>query len=714
MKNTKFKVLRIVAVSLVCMLLMTLSVSATGSSVSNGDVPYDTFVYYDKSITSDAVQVRGMYDFERIIDSSDLGVGAFVSLTDVVVDSADNVYILDGGAGKIYVLDSDYNYVRTIDKIVAPDKEHTFSNANGFCISSDNRIFIADTAGHRVLISDINGNYDSEMFLPESSLIPESFEYKPIKVAVDSSGYVYVLSDGSYYGAILYSPDGEFLGFYGANTVATSITQVIQKIWYKIIMTDERQQYMQSKLPFQFTDLYVDKQDFIYTATGATTGMSIDKGQIKRMSPGGNNILESNEVTFGLKDAIQKRNGWIYPDVSGVAVNDDGFIFTYDMSSGIVMVYDNECRMLNAFSGGSARDGNQIGNFQLIRAIEVNSKSDILILDSGTNRLSLTVFKLNDYGKLLMDADVLTIAGDYSAALPMWEEILKQDRNCQLGYSGIAKAYLQRGDYSESMKYAKLGYDYDTYSSAFEYVRRDYLDENLTWIFCVAIVLIVGLIVFGHFKKKKGWVFIKNDELKLLSRVCLHFNDVFNEIKQKKKGSVLIGTILIILYYVSATIKSTMSGFLFKSPSETGFNSLLVLAQTLGLVLLWTIANWAVCTLMQGKGKMREIFIVTSYALVPLIISNIVYTILSQFFITSESTFLSIISAIFYISAALILISGTMIIHDYGFGKFVGTTILSVLGILIIIFLLIAVFILVQQLWSFFGTLYREIFFRVN
>jgi hypothetical protein len=61
---------------------------------------------------------------------------------------------------------------------------------------------------------------------------------------------------------------------------------------------------------------------------------------------------------------------------------------------------------------------------------------------------------------------------------------------------------------------------------------------------------------------------------------------------------------------------------------------------------------------------------------------------------------------------AFMLIMGTMIIHDYTFGKFVGTTIMSVLAILIVIFLAIVIVILVQQLILFAGTVYREFMYR--
>ena len=55
------------------------------------------------------------------------------------------------------------------------------------------------------------------------------------------------------------------------------------------------------------------------------------------------------------------------------------------------------------------------------------------------------------------------------------------------------------------------------------------------------------------------------------------------------------------------------------------------------------------------------------------------------------------------------LAAGSMIVHDYSLGKFIGTTLLTLLGCAIVIFLLIAVAILLQQTGGFIATIYTEI-----
>ena len=58
------------------------------------------------------------------------------------------------------------------------------------------------------------------------------------------------------------------------------------------------------------------------------------------------------------------------------------------------------------------------------------------------------------------------------------------------------------------------------------------------------------------------------------------------------------------------------------------------------------------------------------------------------------------------------LIIGIMRIHDYEFGKFLGTSIFALAGMLIIIFLIFLVYLLTQQVIGWFGTLFVELYYR--
>ena len=458
MKN---KFVRFISVLLALCIVLSIPASATGFIKETGDVPYDTFTYWENANVplNYPVRATGMFDYYDIFFNEDFDGVNIDSYTDVSVDKQDNLYILDSTSSAIHVFNKDYDYLKTVGKITTEDgMEYDYSGAQGIYVSEKGLIYICDTSNRRVLICDYDGKIQGEpLLLPKSNLIPDDFDYKPEKITVDSSDYIYVLSDGSFYGAILYSPSGDFLGFFGANTVKNTLLGAIVSLWNKLTMTDEKYAQQIRKLPFQFTDLYVDEQDFVYTATGRTE-KNIEKGQVKRLSPGGIDILDAEDVIFGLRKSIPLRNDYRYPDVAGLAVNSDNFVFTYDSSSGYISVFDGDSKMLNTFAGGSANAGDQDGTFMMASAIEVNSNNDIIVLDSV--KKCFTVFKINEHGKLLFEASVLTRNGDYDAARPLWIEVIKNDRNCQVAYSGLARTYYAEGDYENAMKYAKIGYDY--------------------------------------------------------------------------------------------------------------------------------------------------------------------------------------------------------------------------------------------------------------
>ena len=152
-----------------------------------------------------------------------------------------------------------------------------------------------------------------------------------------------------------------------------------------------------------------------------------------------------------------------------------------------------------------------------------------------------------------------------------------------------------------------------------------------------------------------------------------------------------------------------MGGFAFTYFDPSSYNALLVLLKTVGLVVLWTIANWAVCTLFGGKGNMKEIFSVMCYSLIPSLLGSLVYIVCTNVLVPDEATFLTVLTVICTGYTLILLAAGSIIVHDYGLGKFIGTTLLTLLGCAIVVFLLIAVGILLQQTGGFIATLYSEI-----
>ncbi len=721
MKTSKIRSLLMKVV--LCALAVLVLVPAVGvSAVSDktDEIGYDsyTFWYNFTGTTRRVVPTKPMYEVSKVYTSQELNCSGASVIQDSHVSPSGITYVLDGGASRVLILNKDYSLKDTWEYIKGEDGSKIYFNgAQGIFVDGDENVYIADTNNARVLKCDAEGKIIRTYLLPDSNLIPTGFNYQPVKVAVDSKGYVYILSNGSYYGAILYSPTDEFLGFYGSNDVAATFVQALTTLWNRIFMTNEKWESSKTVLPYTFNDLWVDEDDFVYTVTGN----SVVDSQVKRLNPGGSNILESDSVNF-VDDEIAtdpvKPGTLRTQDLTGIAADENGFIYVLDKYYGRIYIYDNDCTMISAFGGG-VKSGDQEGTFYNATSISYNMETqDIIVTDNSQD--TVTVFKITEHGKLIKSAQAKTIVGDYEEAMHEWTNVLEADRNCQLAYAGLAKAYyaiskttddaaLSEQYVNKSIDLAKQGYDRETYALAFDKVRTEWLRDNFTWILLIAVVLIAGLIALLVYSTKKQMRLIKNEKLHLATTMLTHPFENLREIKEKNLTSIPICLVIILLYYIFDVMSTTMGGFAFTYFDPSSYNALLILAKTAGLVILWTVTNWAVCTLFSGKGKIKEILTVISYSLIPALLSSLIYIVCSNILVPDEAAFLDVLMVICTMYTVIILMVGTMIVHDYSFLKFLGTTALTLVGMAIVIFLLVAVGILLQQTGGFLATIYSEI-----
>ena len=725
------KVLRRLAAVLLAVLVVA-GTMLTAFAETSQYVPYENYTYWE-DITGAGrklVYNRPMYDVQGVLTNKDIGVEAFTELADVCTDKHENVYLLDKGSpdapAKIIVLDASYKYKKEIAVVKkASGEELEFVGANNVYVHTDGSIFISDTENARVIKCDNDGNYIDEYTLPDSPLIPEEFDYRPVKVVADSRGYVYILSEGSYYGALLFAPaesgtSKEFIGFYGANTVVNGILGAIQSAINRMFPNNEKMANQTRSLPYTFSDIVIDDKDFIYTTTDSAAN-----GQLRKLNPGGgSNILKSDAIRF-IDDAVNRTylggHGFaLYQRIIGIDVDEKGFMYALDATYGRIYVYDAQCRLLSAFGGGM-QSGSQKGSFRTATALTIKESKDsdgnvlvseLLVADKTNN--NLTIFRRNDYGNMIINLTRMTIDGDYVESREGWEEAIKLDKNLQIAYTGLARAYLAEKNYDKAMEVALEGYDRETYALAFEYQRQELISKNFALIFGVVILIVAAvivLIIIKNKKKKKDEDEVpKKSETKLAFSTLIHPGLAFEEMKDKNRGSVKVSIVILLLFYVTAVLKVLWGGFLFTQYDPGTFNSLWVFVQSAGLVALWVIANWLVTTLMGGKGKMKEIFIVTCYSLMPMIGERIIYIILTNFLLPTEGSFLGILTTIAMIYSGLLLIIGMMRIHDFSFGRLIGTTLLTVFGMAAIIFLMILVGILLQQLGGFLATIVTELF----
>lgn len=680
----------------------------------------DSFTHVKESNGSvSVIYTKESYTATKAITSATLGLNeAFNGLVDIFCCENGLVYLLCSENSQVIVLNKDYTLKESF-YIKGPDGENiNFTGASGIFADENGDVYICDTQNARVLIADKEHNYYSEIKTPDSPLIPTDFLFQPHRIIKDEKGYLYILSEGCYYGALRYTAEREFLGFYGSNTVATTGLDTLSFLWDKLTGNDVKKAGSTKKLPYSFVDISLDTDNYVVTCTGITESNANGMGQIRKISPTGDNILfarnldgtskSSDSMNF-LEDIVTKKNNKNRPqNIISVDVNKKGYIFALDKTFGLIYVYDEDCNLITAFGGGLGV-GNRLGLFQVPEAIAVHGDA-VLVADSETK--SVTVFKVTDFGNLLQTAQSMYLAGDYEKALPYWQEVISLDCANQLAYKGMAMAEYNNGNYDIALNYAKQGMDFSVYDMAYQAKSEKFIGENFIFLMLILLILIGGLIAVFVILKKKEILLIKSEKIKALFSVCFHPFESFDNIKYKKQGSVVIASILSILLFISLTLKGTCSGFLFKTEPAKNYNVLVTLAQSVGLILLWSVANWLVSTLMSGKGTLKEVFVSTTYAISPIIVFFFAQVVLSHFLPYSGMALVNGVFTAICIYVFFLLSIAMMTVHEYGFFKFLVTGLLSIVAMILVVFIIFMVIILCQQLWNFIYSIAMEVMYR--
>jgi hypothetical protein len=199
-----------------------------------------------------------------------------------------------------------------------------------------------------------------------------------------------------------------------------------------------------------------------------------------------------------------------------------------------------------------------------------------------------------------------------------------------------------------------------------------------------------------------------------IGHVLLHPFEGFEDLRWKKKGSMLASIIIVLFFFISSIIYVRAYGFQFRSTYDKIFNVVPYLFQSIIIFLVWVVANWGMCTLNSGEGSMRKIFIFTAYSLVPYVSCQLLATLLSNVMVQEEEIFLTAITIIGYAWSGLLVITSQKAVHQFSLGKTIALIFLTLLAMLMILFLLILLLTLFQQVIIFVMSIYTEISYRIK
>ncbi|MCR5284007.1 MAG: YIP1 family protein [Treponema sp.] len=665
---------------------------------------------YNYGVWDTSIPAPAAYEVQKFITASDYGIGDFLNPMDMSTDADGNIYVLDSGNKRIVVFDSDLNLLRLID--LQKDNQQ-IKDCRGMYLADNGKIYVCDRGNKRVLVFDNDGNYLRSIIKPVTDLIDEQTEFIPDKVLVDHLGVIYVLSMGCYEGAYTFDENGDFLGFFGSNKVNVTSKLRSDRIWRKFT-TKEQRDRMYRYVPVEYVNFDIDSEGFIYTVSNY--GDNYQKGQIRKLNPLSQNILfkgKKPELAFfgdlenTYTNRVEKTN------LVAVDVDKDNFISCLDSERGRIFVYDQSCNLLTIFGG----TGNQEGSFKNPVDI-VSSNGKLFVLDNVRN--SITCFKTTRFGAALIEATNLYEQGYFEDALEPWFEALKMDRNNFIVLRGIGRAYERLKEYDKAMDYYKQAEYHAAYSDSFHEYRTAFLRKYFVGLMLILLAILLAIFVLPPLKAKYG----KKKEIQHVYEISkwyypfylvLHPFKGWEEFKleHKTKGSVMIANIIMLLWLIAEVFEYQCKGFIFNKNRLDNMNIFILMASTWGLAILWSVTNWALCTLQDGKGTFREIWINFAYTRMTYLITIIPVIIISNVITADEAFFMNIIVAFVQIWGLVQLLLATKSAHQYTMNKTVGSMLLTLLGAFLVILIGMLFVSLFAQLWSFIATIAQEIMMRM-
>ncbi|MBQ6809754.1 MAG: YIP1 family protein [Clostridia bacterium] len=205
--------------------------------------------------------------------------------------------------------------------------------------------------------------------------------------------------------------------------------------------------------------------------------------------------------------------------------------------------------------------------------------------------------------------------------------------------------------------------------------------------------------------------------LKYAFYILAHPIDGFFDLKNDPKRRTVSGSIfLLVMLAFSSIVKRQLTGYLFTESTgeQLYLNVFMEVFKAVAPFLLFTIANWCFTSLMDGDGSLKDIFCATAFATLPMTICNFLLVPISNFVSLEEESIYVFIVGFSFVWCYGMVFLGMMVTHQYSVSKAIATAILSIVGILVIIFIAVLVFYLVSQVVGFISSLYTEISFRLN
>lgn len=217
---------------------------------------------------------------------------------------------------------------------------------------------------------------------------------------------------------------------------------------------------------------------------------------------------------------------------------------------------------------------------------------------------------------------------------------------------------------------------------------------------------------FDWQKVKRFLKFVYEEFIRFPTYILVHPLKGFDAFKRDKKAKMSVSLIFVVILIIMQILEFQYTGFVVNQLDLNDLNSFQEMASVIVPIIAVVVGNWSITTLFDGKGKMKEIFMMICYSLFPLIVSKIVGMLFSNIIVVEEAGFYGLIISLGSFLMGYMIFFGLISIHEYGLFKCVLSIIGTLLAVMVLFFIAMLGFDLFQKIIGFVYTLYREIALR--
>ncbi len=655
------------------------------------EVQAETGVRYPTFTMSNDRLVRTQTAYIPITATDNIHGVALKTPNDIHIDRENNIYIVSTGddGGKLVTFNLEEEDVRVFG-------EDYLVNPTGVHVNDHGDMFIADRDGAVVYRLNSEGDILMEYTRPDSPLFGAE-SYRPRKVVADNRGNVYVLNRGTR-GLAQFGPQGEFLGYFGTNTITPTLRTVLQQTFF----TREQRERLFALTPPEISNMTIDGRGLIHTVS-----LGVEERGVKRLNISGENLLPAMHNPSDLADVFVGPIGNIY-------------VIT---RSGMIYEYDREGNLLFAFGGQDV--SNQISGLHNVPSgIAVDSDFNIFTVDRASGELQ--VFAPTEFANLVHLALSTYQEGHYLESMEPWQEVLRMNDFFDLAHQGIGNAAYSLGEYEEALESYRMAHDRDGYSEAFWEVRNEWLMDYAggffvgLFVFLFVYVVNLKLRFMKTVKKplKDGFRFLRKkssifDEMMFLFSFLRHPPDSTYAIKREERVGYVPATILLILYFVFYVFYIYNLNFLFNHRILTEINMIEETAKVLLPIVIWVFANYLIGSIREGEGRFKDVYVASIFALAPLFLTLPLLTVFSWGLTYNEAFLVDFIMSLAVMVTALYFFFMVKEVHFYSVKETVQSIFISAFTMALLVLGTFIVYILLNELVTLIRDIFMEVFYRV-